>query len=148
MTTVRDLLKGREDKTIWALRPDMTVMDALKEMAAHNVGAMPVLEDDRLVGVFSERDYARRAVVKGEFTNDTPLRDAMTREVVTVTMDDTLDYVMRLMSEKHIRHLPVVEDHKLVSHFSIRDVMQWMIDTQKQQIDRLQDYIEGGGYAQ
>ena len=147
MTTVRDLLKGREDKGTWALTPDMTVLAALKEMAEHNVGAMPVLDGDCLAGVFSERDYARNVVVKGLYTNDTPVREAMTRDVVTVTMDETLENVIRIMSEKHIRHLPVVENCKLVGHFSIRDLMQWMIDTQKHKIDHLQNYIEGSGYG-
>ena len=147
MTTVRDLLKTREDKSIWLLRPDMTVLEALQAMAEHNVGAMPVLDGDCLVGVFSERDYARNVVVKGRFTNDTPLREAMTREVVTVTMDETLENCMRLMSEKHIRHLPVVENCQLVGHFSIRDLMQWFIDQQKHQIDHLQNFIEGTGYG-
>jgi CBS domain-containing protein len=147
MTTVRDLLKTRVDKSIWALSLDMTVLEAVRAMAEHNVGAMPVLENDCLVGVFSERDYVRRVVVQGEFTNDTPLREAMTRDVVTVTLDESLEDCMRLMSEKHIRHLPVVEDCQLVSHFSIRDLMQWFIDQQKHQIDHLQHFIEGTGYA-
>jgi CBS domain-containing protein len=147
MTTVRDLLKTREDKSIWSLTPDMTVLEALRAMAEHNVGAMPVMDGECLVGVFSERDYARNVVVKGQFTNDTPLREAMTREVVTVTMDESLENCMRLMSEKHIRHLPVVENCQLVSHFSIRDLMQWFIDQQKHQIDNLQHFIEGTGYG-
>ena len=130
MTTVRELLKERQDKNVWSLTPDMTVLGALKEMAEHNVGAMPVLDGDCLVGVFSERDYARNVVVKGLYTNDTPLREAMVRDVVTVTLDETLEDCMRLMSEKHIRHLPVVEECKLVGHFSIRDLMQWFIDQQ------------------
>lgn len=147
MATVRDLLKGRENRAIWSLTPDMTVLDALKAMAEHNVGAMPVLDGNRLLGVFSERDYARKIILRGRHSNQTPVRDVMTREVVTVTMDTPLDHCMRLMSEQHIRHLPVVEDGRLVSHFSIRDLMQWVIDTQKQQINHLQDYIEGGGYV-
>jgi CBS domain-containing protein len=147
MTTVRDLLKGREDKTIWSLTPDMTVLDALRAMSDHNVGAMPVLEGGCLLGVFSERDYARKIVLKGRHSNDTPVREVMSRDVITVGLDETLEDCMRLMSEKHIRHLPVVEDCKLVGHFSIRDLMQWLIDTQKLRIDHLQDYIEGGGYG-
>src|SRR5512145_1585015 len=131
MTTVRELLKERVDKSVWTLTPDMTVLAALKEMAEHNVGAMPVMDGDCLVGVYSERDYARNVVVKGQYTNDTLLSEAMTRDVVTVTQDETLEDCMRIMSEKHIRHLPVVEDCKLVGHFSIRDLMQWFIDQQK-----------------
>ena len=147
MTTVRELLKERQDKSVWSLTPSMTVLEALKEMAEHNVGAMPVMDGDCLVGVYSERDYARNVVVKGQYTNDTLLSEAMTRDVVTVTQDETLEDCMRIMSEKHIRHLPVVEDCKLVGHFSIRDLMQWMINTQKLRINHLQDYIEGGGYG-
>ncbi len=147
MTTVRELLKERADKSVWSLTPDMTVLAALKEMAEHNVGAMPVLDGDCLVGVYSERDYARNVVVKGAYTNDTLLSEAMVHDVVTVTQDETLEDCMRLMSEKHIRHLPVVEDCKLVGHFSIRDLMQWFIDQQKHKIDHLQNYIEGSGYG-
>jgi len=147
MTTVRELLKERADKSVWSLTPDMTVLAALKEMAEHNVGAMPVLDGECLVGVYSERDYARNVVVKGAYTNDTLLSEAMVHDVVTVTQDETLEDCMRLMSEKHIRHLPVVEDCKLVGHFSIRDLMQWFIDQQKHKIDHLQNYIEGSGYG-
>ena len=147
MTTVRELLKERAYKSVWSLTPDMTVLAALKEMAEHNVGAMPVLDGDCLVGVYSERDYARNVVVKGAYTNDTLLSEAMVHDVVTVTQDETLEDCMRLMGEKHIRHLPVVEDCKLVGHFSIRDLMQWFIDQQKHKIDHLQNYIEGAGYG-
>ncbi len=147
MTTVRELLKERADKSVWSLTPDMTVLAALKAMAEHNVGAMPVLDGDCLVGVYSERDYARNVVVKGAYTNDTLLSEAMVHDVVTVTQDETLEDCMRLMGEKHIRHLPVVEDCKLVGHFSIRDLMQWFIDQQKHKIDHLQNYIEGSGYG-
>ena len=147
MTTVRELLKERADKSVWSLTPDMTVLAALKEMAEHNVGAMPVLDGDCLVGVYSERDYARNVVVKGAYTNDTLLSEAMVHDVVTVTQDETLEDCMRLMGEKHIRHLPVVEDCRLVGQFSIRDLMQWFIDQQKHKIDHLQNYLEGSGYG-
>lgn len=148
MTTVRDLLKARADKNMWSLSPDMTVLEALRSMSDHNVGAMPVLEGDCLIGVFSERDYARKVVVKGQYSSDTPVREAMTCDVITVGLDETLEECMRLMSEEHIRHLPVVEEGKLVSHFSIRDLMQWMIETQRNRIHNLQNYIEGVGYGQ
>ena len=147
MTTVRELLKERADKSVWSLTPDMTVLAALKEMAEHNVGAMPVMDGECLVGVYSERDYARNVVVKGAYTNDTLLSEAMVHDVVTVTQDETLEDCMRLMGEKHIRHLPVVEDCRLIGHFSIRDLMQWFIDQQKHKIDHLQNYIEGSGYG-
>ncbi|MBI5564759.1 MAG: CBS domain-containing protein [Chloroflexi bacterium] len=147
MPTVRDLLKERTERNIWSLSPDMTVLEALRAMSDHNVGAMPVLEEGCLLGVFSERDYARKIVLKGRQSNETPVREVMSTDVVTVGLDETLENCLRLMSEKHIRHLPVVEDCKLVGHFSIRDLMQWMIDTQKLQINHLQDYIEGGGYG-
>jgi CBS domain-containing protein len=147
MPTVKDLLKGRSEREIWSLTPEMTVLQALQAMADHNVGAMPVLEGDCLLGVFSERDYARKIVLKGRHSNDTPVREVMSREVVTVGPDETLDNCMRLMSEKHVRHLPVVEGCKLVGHVSIRDLLQWMIDTQRSQIHNLQNFIEGTGYG-
>ncbi len=146
MPTVKDLLKEHE-RAIWSLSPDMTVLEALQAMSDHNVGAMPVMEGECLLGVFSERDYARKIVLKGRHSNDTPVREVMSTDVVTVGLDESLEDCMRLMSEKHIRHLPVVEGCKLVGHFSIRDLMQWMIDTQKLRINHLQDYIEGSGYG-
>lgn len=147
MTTVRDLLKERQDKNVWSLTPDMTVLDALKLMAEHNVGAMPVMDGNCLAGVYSERDYARHVVVKGAYGNDAVLRDVMVRDVITVGPDESLENCMRIMSENHIRHLPVVEDCKLIGHFSIRDLMQWFIDQQKHRIDNLQHFIEGTGYG-
>lgn len=147
MSTVRDLLKEREERVTWSLTPDMTVLEALQAMSDHNVGAMPVIEGDCLLGVFSERDYARKIILKGRHSNDTPVRDVMTRDVVTVTLDESLENCMRLMGEKHIRHLPVVENCKLVGHFSIRELMQWFIDQQKHHIVKLENYIEGTDYG-
>ena len=104
-------------------------------------------EAGRLNAIARVAAVVRRAVVKNEFNNATPLHEAMTRDVITVTMDETLEDCMRLMGEKHIRHLPVVENCRLVGHFSIRDLMQWFIDQQKHKIDHLQNYIEGAGYG-
>ena len=147
MATVRDLLKLRTDKALWALTPNMTVLDALKEMAHYNVGAMPVLDNGKLMGVYSERDYTRNVVLDAAYADDTPLSKAMVRDVITVGLDETLENCMRIMGENHIRHLPVVDDGKLVGHFSIRDLMQWFLSQQKEKIDHLENYIEGTGYG-
>jgi CBS domain-containing protein len=147
-TTVKDLLQNRSDKGLWTLPPDITVLDALQIMSDHNVGAMPVVEGEQLIGLFSERDYARKIILQGRHSNDTPVRDVMTREVIAVGLDQTLDECMALMTDNHIRHLPVVEEGKLVSHISMRDLMQWMIDAQGSQIHNLQNFIEGTGYGQ
>jgi CBS domain-containing protein len=148
MATVRDLLKLRTDKSIWSLTPDMTVLDALKAMAEHNVGAMPVLDGGCLMGVYSERDFTRNVVIEGAYPKDMLLSKAMVRDVITVGLDETLENCMHIMSEHHIRHLPVVEDGKLVGHFSIRDLMRWFLEQQREKIDHLQNYIEGSGYGQ
>jgi CBS domain-containing protein len=147
MTTVSELLKAREDKSLWTIPADITVFEALQIMSDRDVGAMPVIEEGRLMGVFSERDYARKIILKGRHSNETPVREVMTREVITVGPNHTLDECMALMADQHIRHLPVVEDGRLLSHISMRDLMQWIIDSQRSKIRNLEDYIEGTGYG-
>jgi CBS domain-containing protein len=147
INTVKELLQTRSDKHLWTLPPEITVLDALRVMSDHNVGAMPVVEGEHLIGVFSERDYARKIILQGRHSNDTSVRDVMTREVITVGLDQTLDECLALMTDNHIRHLPVVDGTRLISHISMRDLMQWIIDTQRHRIHSLEHYIEGTGYG-
>ncbi len=142
MITVRQLLqiKGRD---IWWVPPEATVFEALQIMADKNVGALLVLKDDRLVGIFSERDYARNVVLKGRTSADTRVEEIMTRRVVFIRPEQTLDDCMALMTEKHIRHLPVMAGDDLIGIISIGDVVKEIISEHEHTIQSLENYIIG-----
>lgn len=141
-TNVRQLLQGKGSQ-IWSVAPDDSVFAALELMAEKNVGALVVTEGDRLVGIFSERDYARKIVLLGRASRDTAVRGVMSERVVTVAPDETVADCMVVMTEHHIRHLPVVEDGRLVGVISIGDVVKAIISEQSFVIDQLQNYIQG-----
>ena len=143
MKTVKHILeaKGSEVHTIG---PNDSVLDALEMMAEKEVGALVVTEGEgRIVGLLSERDYARKVVLLGRVSKDTPTRDIMTAEVVCVSPEQSVDTCMGLMTQRHIRHLPVVSEERLVGIISIGDVVKAIIDDQKFAIDELQHYIMG-----
>lgn len=142
MTLVSQILK-KKGSDVWSVRPEDTVFDAVKMMAEKGVGALLVMEDDRLVGIISERDYARKIILEGKASRDTPVTDIMTRRVLCVSPDRSVDECMALMSDKHARHLPVVEDKKVVGVLSIGDLVKATIDEQKILIDQLKQYISG-----
>jgi CBS domain-containing protein len=122
--TVRVLL-ARKDPVVWSISPDATVFEAIQLMADKNVGALPVIDNSRLVGIISERDYARKVILKGRFSKDTPVRDIMTQEVLTATPSDSITKCIRVMTEKRVRHLPVLEETRMIGIVSIRDVLKW-----------------------
>ncbi len=142
MKPVRELLriKGQE---IWSVSPDTPVYDALELMAEKNVGALLVLEGDKLAGILSERDYARKVILKGKASKNTPAREIMSENVVCVTPKQSVAECMALMTDKHFRHLPVIEDDKLVGVISIGDVVKAIISEQKFVIEQLEHYIAG-----
>ncbi|MFQ5854938.1 MAG: CBS domain-containing protein [Anaerolineae bacterium] len=142
MKTVRHILhtKGR---AVWSVAPDTTVYEALQLMAEKNVGALLVLEAEKVAGIFSERDYARKVALKGKSSKDTPVREIMTSKVVYVRPDQTIEECMALMTDKHIRHLPVLEDNQLVGIISIGDVVKAIISQQEFIIEQLESYIRG-----
>ncbi len=142
MTFVRQILQAKGHDT-WTIDPDATVLEALKVMAAHNIGALVVTEEDEVVGIFSERDYARRVILHDKASNSTPISDVMTPEVICVHPDLTVDKCMAVMSDKHIRHLPVLENERLVGVISIGDVVKTIISDQQVMINHLEDYIYG-----
>ncbi len=142
MTLVSQILK-KKGSDVWSVRPDDTVFDAVKMMAEKSVGALVVMEDDRLVGIISERDYARKIILEGKASRDTPVADIMTRQVLCVSPDRTVDECMALMSDKRARHLPVVEDKHVIGVLSIGDLVKVTIDEQKVMIDQLKQYISG-----
>jgi CBS domain-containing protein len=131
METVRHILELK-GKQIWSIHPEATVLEALRLMDAKGVGALVVLEGSHLVGILSERDYARKVILKGKSSKDTPVSEIMTSKVITVHPDQTLDECMELMTSKSIRHLPVVENERVVGVISVRDVMSSIIHRQRE----------------
>jgi CBS domain-containing protein len=143
MKTVGDILKAK-GSAVFAAEPDATVYHALKVMAEKNIGALLVREGERVVGIFSERDYARQVVLKGKASKDTPIRDVMTSRVVFVRPEQNLEECMALMTDKHIRHLPVLDGASLAGIVSIGDVVKAVISEKEFLIAQLEHYIAGG----
>lgn len=142
MTIVNQLLqaKGRD---VWSIAPDASIYDALTLMADKNIGALLVVDEGQVVGIFSERDYARKVVLRGRSSRNTPVSEAMTSQVISVRLDQSVEKCMALMTEKHIRHLPVYADEELVGIISIGDVVKAIISQQEVIINHLEDYITG-----
>ena len=142
MTTVSDLLKVKGKDVFW-ISDSASVKEALELMAEKDVGALPVVGKKKLSGIFSERDFARLLVKKGAFPMNTLIQDVMTKQVYTVTPATNCEECMQLMTEKHIRHLPVMEKDQMVGLISIGDVVKAIISYQKDFIDQLEGYISG-----
>ena len=142
MKTVQQLLedKGRE---IWHIGPDATVYDAVRLMAEKGVGALLVMENDRLVGIVSERDYARQVILKGRASRETPVSEIMTSRVVASRPDQQISSCLALMTEKRIRHMPVMRDDAVIGVVSIGDLVKAIIADQQATIEHLQHYITG-----
>jgi CBS domain-containing protein len=144
VTTVKQLLQVK-GSDVWTIIPDASVHDALKLMADKNVGALLVLEAEKLVGIFTERDYARMVVLKEELPMTTPVSEIMTQRVVYVRPEQTIEDCMALMTDKRVRHLPVLVDDRLVGVVSIGDVVKAIISHQEFIIEQLENYIVGSG---
>jgi CBS domain-containing protein len=132
--------KGRD---VWSVSPDDSVFKAMSLMADKDIGALVVIVDDTLAGIVSERDYARKVVLQGKSSRDTPVRDIMSSPVVSVSPNHTVDDCMRIVTTKRIRHLPVVQGDKVVGVVSIGDLVRRVISTQGETIQYLQEYIVG-----
>ena len=142
MTRLEDFLKINKNRQIWTISKDQSVMQALILMSEKNIGAIIIVDNnDFPIGIFSERDYARKIILKGKSSKDTLLDEVMTKELITVTRDYKIDQCMEIMNEKRIRHLPVLENKKIVGIISIGDVLKIMIKEQKELIDHLQKFI-------
>jgi len=137
---VVDILQ-KKGSAVFSVTGNTSVLDALKVLSEKNIGALPVIEEGKLVGIFSERDYARKVILKGKSSSATRINDIMTEAPFTVTPEDSIDTCMNIMSSKHIRHLPVVKDAVTVGMISIGDVVTAVIQSQKETIDHLKNYI-------
>lgn len=140
MKTVRQLLQGKPGG-LCTIGPGASVLDALKLMAEKNVGALLVVENDKLVGIVSERDYARKVTLVGRSSHDTPVRQIMTERPICVQPDKSVEECMALMTDKHVRHLPVIESEKLLGVLSIGDLVKETISEQRFMIEQLESYI-------
>jgi len=142
LTRLEDFLKLNKNRQIWTISKDQSVMQALILMSEKNIGAIIIVDNnDFPIGIFSERDYARKIVLKGKSSKDTLLDEVMTKELITITRDYKVEQCMEIMNEKRIRHLPVLENKKIVGMISIGDVLKIMIKEQKELIDHLQKFI-------
>lgn len=141
MSTVSDILR-RKGKEIISVKPDLHVLDALKIMADKNIGSVVVLEEDKYCGLMTERDYARKVILKGKSSGDTKVADIMSADLPAISPQDTVEHCMELMSEKNIRYLPVFENDRLCGLVSINDVVKETILGQQRIIEHLHNYIQ------
>jgi len=142
--TIGTVLKNKPHNTILSIEPDETVYSALERMASHDIGALLVCAGDQLVGIFSERDYARKCVLLGHLSKETRVEQIMTSPVRSVTSEHTVDECLALMTQHHFRHLPVLQGDKVIGLVSIGDLVKWVINSQQQAIGALESYITGG----
>jgi CBS domain-containing protein len=142
MHTAKDILRSK-GHDVWSVKPTDTVLEALGVMAEHDIGAVLVLDGDRLVGVLSERDYARKVVLAGRSSKDSQVKDVMTPHVICVAPNRSIDECMALMTNKRLRHLPVIDHKRVIGIVSIGDLVKATIDDQQFTITQLQSYIAG-----
>lgn len=141
MRNVRHLLEAKAPE-VYAIGPDAPMIDAIRLMAEKRIGALVVIQNERLVGIVSERDYARKIVLQGRSSATTPVRDVMTTELRTVGLEDTAEFCMALVTDQRIRHLPVVVDDRVLGVVSIGDLVKAVIEDQQVELEQMQRYIE------
>lgn len=140
---VTTILFNKPQSNVWTIEPDDVVFNAIQLMADKNVGALPVMNGDTLVGIVSERDYTRKVILKGRSSKNTPVSDIMSSPVICIPPDTDVKVAMQLMGQQRIRHLPVVENHKVVGIISIGDLVQRTLSVQGALIDQLENYCHG-----
>ena len=147
MITVKDVLKRIDPSSNVCVSPTDTVYRALQLMAENNVGAVMICDSGQLLGIFTERDYCRKIILMGRSSVGTPIQDIMTKKMIIVQVDQTVEECIELMTKHHIRHLPVVDNEKMVGLVSMRDVMESLISFKQSRIDQLENYILGTDYS-
>ncbi|WP_276349159.1 CBS domain-containing protein [Daejeonella sp. JGW-45] len=140
MKTVKHILQNKSN-AIHSVSPTTSVLDALQVMMDKNISALLVMESDQLKGIFTERDYARKIILKGKSSKETLIKEVMTAKLETISLNSSIDQCMQIMTNKHIRHLPIVEDGMVGGMVSIGDLVKFVIEDQKQTIEQLQSYI-------
>ena len=140
--TISEIL-SHKGNTVWSISPDATVFEAIQIMADKNVGALLVTENDKLVGIISERDYTRKVVIKGKASRTTAVREILSSHVIHATPASTVEECLRLMTDHHFRHLPVLDGDRIAGIVSIGDLVNWIISAQHTTISQLQTYITG-----
>jgi CBS domain-containing protein len=146
MLTVNQILE-KKGRAVYAVKPDQTVYEALLLLAEKDIGAVLVLDGHTVCGIFSERDYARKIVLKGIFSREALVKDVMTKDLITVAPDANVFNCLSLMTQNHIRHLPVMQGEQVVGMISIGDVVNLVMYSQRESIESLESYIKGGSYA-
>jgi len=141
--TIESVLKSKDENRVVSIEPNQSVYEAIEKMAENGIGALLVISSRKLVGILSERDYARKVILKGHSSKETPVRQIMTTPVVFVTPQQNVDECMAIMTKHHFRHLPVVQDGTVVGVVSIGDLVKWIISGQAQTIQELEGYITG-----
>ena len=139
-----DSILARKGGDIFSILPDATVFEAIEMMDQKNVGALAVMENKRLIGMISERDYTRKVFLRGKRSRETKVAEIMSTDVTTARPQESVDECLRVMTEKHIRHLPVLDGENMVGIISIGDLVKWVIATQSAAIEHLENYIHGG----
>jgi CBS domain-containing protein len=137
---VSGILARKKVSSVWSIGPNATVIDAIRLMDEKNVGALPVVDNGKLVGIVSERDYTRKIILKARSSKDTPVSDIMIKQVLTVNPSTSITECMRTMTDRRVRHLPVLDGSNLIGILSIGDVVNWLISAQKAMIDNLERY--------
>ena len=137
------ILAQKKVSSVWTIDPNATVIAAIRLMDEKNIGALPVVDNGRLVGIVSERDYTRKVILKERSSQEILVSEIMTKQLLTVAPSDSVTECMRIMTEKHVRHLPVLEGTDLVGILSIRDVVEWLISAQTATIESLERYVTG-----
>lgn len=140
MKTVNNIIQNKPN-FLFSVSPDTSVLDALQEMMDKNISALLVMDGSELKGIFTERDYARKIILQGKSSKETLIKDVMTADLETIKINSSVDYCMQIMTERHIRHLPIIENGKVAGMISIGDLVKFVIEDQKQTIEQLQSYI-------